>query len=415
MQLNELCDFISDQCDPTTSGANVYVGLEHIDSGAFQLKRHGVPDEVRSSKSRFRKGDVLYGKLRPYLDKAVLADRDGICSTDILVFRPKPDVCAAYLLGLIHSPQFLNHAISTTHGVNHPRTSWAGLSEFEWAVPAKREQEKIAAVLWKVQRAIEVEDKLIATARELKQSAMRQLFTRGLRGESQKETNYGALPDSWPTQPLGLCCVVQTGVTKGRKIPPDEALEVPYLRVANVQDGHLDLREMKTIIIRRDELEGYLLQDGDVVLTEGGDFDKLGRGFIWRGEIPNCVHQNHIFAVRANRAVLLPEFLAYLVQSPYGRSYFLTVAHKTTNLACINATKLKAFPVPLPPRDEQPERDEQREIVSILETIDRKISLHERKRATLQELFKTLLHQLMTGQIRVHDLDIDTTDVEVKV
>src|SRR5207245_10404616 len=108
-RLAELCDPINDQCDPSASGASVYVGLEHIDSGAFQLTRYGSPADVRSAKSRFRGGDVLYGKLRPYLDKAILANQDGICSTDILVFRPKPDVCGAYLLSLIHSVEFLDH------------------------------------------------------------------------------------------------------------------------------------------------------------------------------------------------------------------------------------------------------------------------------------------------------------------
>ena len=178
-------------------------------------------------------------------------------------------------------------------------------------------------------------------------------------------------------------------------------VDVPYLRVANVQDGHLDLSEMKQIHIRRSEVERYRLQTGDVVLTEGGDFDKLGRGFIWRGELDLCVHQNHVFAVRPDRKRLLPEFFAYLAQSAYGKAYFLKVAHKTTNLACINSTKLKAFPVLIPPT-----LDEQREIVEILDAIDRKISLYQRKRALLEDLFKALLHKLMTGEIQVADLDL---------
>lgn len=404
-RLRDICDLVSEQCDPARCSSSVYVGLEHITSGAFASSSFGRASDVVSSKNRFRKGDVLYGKLRPYLDKAVIAEGEGICSTDILVFRAKSGTNPYYLLSLLHSPEFTAHAVATTQGVNHPRTSWASLAEFECLVPLKAEQEKISALLWKLQCALKTEVEVIAAARALKQSAMRHLFARGLRGASQSETDYGPLPDSWKVSPLSECCVVQTGVTKGRQISPSEALEVPYLRVANVQDGHLDLSEMKTITIRRRELGGYLLQDGDVVLTEGGDFDKLGRGFIWRGEIKNCVHQNHVFAVRVDRERLIPEFFAYLAQSPYGKAYFLTVAHKTTNLACINATKLKALPVPIP------DKGEQKEIADILGAIDRKIAAHERKRGALQELFKTLLHQLMTGQIRVADLDIDTKEV----
>jgi len=177
---------------------------------------------------------------------------------------------------------------------------------------------------------------------------MRELFMRGLRGESRKELEFGAVPESWRTAFLSEVAEVQTGAAKGRKFIDADLVDVPYLRVGNVQEGHLDLSEMKTLRIRRAELDRYRLQDADVVLTEGGDFDKLGRGFIWRSELPVCIHQNHVFAVRTNRDVLLPEFFAYLVQSPYGKAYFLKIAHKTTNLACINSNKLKAFPIVLP-------------------------------------------------------------------
>jgi len=107
--------------------------------------------------------------------------------------------------------------------------------------------------------------------------------------------------------PLSECAEVQTGVAKGRRLTSADTISVPYLRVANVQDGFLDLSEIKRIDIRETELNRYLLQAGDVLLTEGGDFDKLGRGFVWNDELPSCVHQNHIFAVRANRHIINPE------------------------------------------------------------------------------------------------------------
>lgn len=194
--------------------------------------------------------------------------------------------------------------------------------------------------------------------------------------------------------------MVQTGTAKGRAIKGDEVLELPYLRVANVQDGYLDLTEVKTIRIGASERERYLLKKGDVVLTEGGDFDKLGRGFIWQGQIENCVHQNHIFAVRVHPNRLVSEFFAYQSQSPYGKRYFLSVAHKTSNLACINTAKLKRFPVLIP------NLGEQEQIAGILRTLDNKLGSHNRKHDLLKELFRTLLHQLMTGQTRVNELDL---------
>jgi type I restriction enzyme S subunit len=157
-----------------------------------------------------------------------------------------------------------------------------------------------------------------------------------------------SFPKKWKLLPLDACAYVQTGATKGKRFSDNEAIEVPYLRVANVQDGYLDLSEMKSIRIKKSELNRFSLKKGDVVVTEGGDFDKLGRGSIWQGEIPVCVHQNHIFAVRPKPEIVLPEYLAFLIQSEYGKKYFVAVAHRTTHLACINSTKLKALPVIIP-------------------------------------------------------------------
>jgi len=408
-KLVDLCELVSDQCDPGKTDHTIYVGLEHIDPGAFIFSRYGKPGDVVSAKNQFRKGDILYGKLRPYLDKAVFADREGICSTDILVFRPHRNVSPLFVLALIHSKSFAEYAVQTTHGVNHPRTSWTALKDFPCLIAPSREQRRIAAVLWKVQEAVATEVEIVRNALALKKSLLRGLFMHGLSDEPRKETPYGEVPEKWDIQLLSECAHVQTGVAKGRTIDPSEMIEVPYLRVANVQAGHLDLSEIKNIQIRRDELERYSLRKDDVVLTEGGDFDKLGRGFIWDGQIEPCVHQNHIFAVRPHRDRLSPNYFAYLIQSSYGRGYFLAVAHKTTNLACINTNKLKAFPVLIPPLADQ-ER-----IASILQTVDAKIAVHEAKQRALQNLFKTLLHQLMTAQLRVNHLDIDTSGVEVAV
>jgi len=104
---------------------------------------------------------------------------------------------------------------------------------------------------------------------------------------------------------------------------------------------------MKTIVIPKAEKDRYLLRDGDVVICEGGDFDKVGRGTIWRGQVPDCLHQNHVFCLRTDPRSLLPEFLALQLGSPYGKRYFLGCAKKTSNLASINSMQVKAFPLQL--------------------------------------------------------------------
>jgi type I restriction enzyme S subunit len=120
---------------------------------------------------------------------------------------------------------------------------------------------------------------------------------------------------NWKIKELSDVALVQTGTAKGRRFGGRKTIELPYLRVANVQTGYLKLDEIKTIRIAEDEIERYKLETGDLLLTEGGDFDKLGRGAVWRSEIELCIHQNHVFAVRFNQSEVLPEFAEYEMQS----------------------------------------------------------------------------------------------------
>lgn len=170
---------------------------------------------------------------------------------------------------------------------------------------------------------------------------------------SHRKSSNGKFPASWPICRLDEVARIRSGVTLGRQLSGTGIVELPYLRVANVQDGHLDLSEIKKVEVRRGEIQRYLLQPGDILMTEGGDFDKLGRGTLWTGEISPCLHQNHIFRVRADRTRVVPGFLARVIESETAKRYFLRCAKRTTNLASINKTQLRAFRFPLPPLEEQ--------------------------------------------------------------
>jgi type I restriction enzyme, S subunit len=198
------------------------------------------------------------------------------------------------------------------------------------------------------------------------------------------------VPNGWQRKPLFKVAEIRTGVAKGKKGLKDP-IEVPYLRVANVQDGHINLTEVKTIEIERHQLERYSLKKGDVLMTEGGDFDKLGRGDVWDGQIEPCLNQNHVFAVRVNSKFLIPHFLASLSASHYGKIYFLSCAKRSTNLASINSTQLKEFPVLLPTLPEQ------RKITLILSTWEKAISTTERLIDNSKQQKKALMQQLLTG------------------
>jgi type I restriction enzyme, S subunit len=206
------------------------------------------------------------------------------------------------------------------------------------------------------------------------------------------------IPSDWERISLHKIAHIQTGIAKGSKDVKDPVY-LPYLRVANVQDGYLDLSEIKEIEIDRRDIERYLLQDQDILLTEGGDFDKLGRGTIWRNQISPCVHQNHVFAVRLDQSVILPYFFAQQTASPYGKQYFLSIAKQTTNLASINKGQLSEFPVLLPPLPEQ------RKIAEILTTWDEAIALTERLIDALKQRKQALMQLLLTGQVRFPEFE----------
>ena len=200
-------------------------------------------------------------------------------------------------------------------------------------------------------------------------------------------------PSEWRRLRLQDVAEVRTGLAKGKKDIKDP-VKLPYLRVANVQDGHLDLREIKRITVARAEVERYLLQEGDVLLTEGGDFDKLGRGTMWQDEIPQCLHQNHVFVVRANRDELLPDYLVWLTNSPHGREYFRRCSKQSTNLASINTRQLKHYPMVLP------EMTEQLRIAKVLRCADSGLHVVNRLLRARRKLKRGLFQQLLTGEQR---------------
>ena len=281
--------------------------MEGIPSGgAFAPTYVTKKSDSVTSGTYFESGDILVAKITPSFENGKQAlTRDlgepfGYATTEVIPIRPKaaghdPRVLFYYLL----HPDIRSFVAERMEGsTGRQRVPEGVLLELPLPCFTDSEQTAIGDALDHVQRALQLEDALSNASLSLKRAAMRALFTRGLRGEAQQETEFGVAPENWSSVLLSECATVQTGVTKGRNLSGDETIDIPYLRVANVQDGHLDLSEMKSIPIRTSEIDRYRLLPGDVVLTEGGDFDKLGRGFIWRGEIELCTHQNHVFAVR---------------------------------------------------------------------------------------------------------------------
>lgn len=161
------------------------------------------------------------------------------------------------------------------------------------------------------------------------------------------------VPDGWTWAPLGEIAEVVGGVTKDAKKQSDPELPlVPYLRVANVQRGHIDVSSVAEIRVPESTAKRLQLQPGDVLLNEGGDRDKLGRGWVWEGQVPNCIHQNHVFRARIRNNVLHPKLLAWFANE-CAKGWFEKYGKQTTNLASISLSMIKQLPVPIPPAAEQ--------------------------------------------------------------
>ncbi|MBA2780073.1 restriction endonuclease subunit S [Halomonas kenyensis] len=192
----------------------------------------------------------------------------------------------------------------------------------------------------------------------------------------------GEVPVHWVVGPLRWYATIQGGVAKGKSYSDDTpTVDLPYLRVANVQDGHVDLSSVNTVTVALSEVERYRLQPGDVLMNEGGDNDKLGRGTVWEGEIADCLHQNHVFAIRPNQ-YLLPYWLSMFTRSSAARSYFYLYSKQSTNLASISSSNVMSCPLPLPPTAEQ------RQILSFLDNETARIDALVEEQQRLIELLK---------------------------
>jgi type I restriction enzyme S subunit len=271
----------------------------------------------------------------------------------------------------------------------------------EVAVPPLDEQRQIAKALRLVLRAIAVTEKLLATTRELKQSAMRQLFTRGLRGEPQKETEIGPVPESWSVVPLGQCL---TAAQYGLSVRGEETGRYPILRMNCQVNGQVVFRNLQFVDLDDKTFAAFRVNDGDLLFNRTNSYELVGRTAVFR-HTRDAVFASYLIRLTLDPRKFQPEFLNYYINQPHVQAALKALASRGVSQANISASKLKEFRVP------KPHLAEQHDIAALLQTIDRKITVHERKRATLQELFKTLLHQLMTGQIRVDNLDIDTSEV----
>ena len=399
VRLGEVVSLRRGTVDPAKAGYRRYVGLEHIQPGNVRLTSWGDPGSVKSAKAVFKPGDILFAKLRPYLDKAAIAESEGICSTDILVLTPGEHIDNWYFAFLAHHPFVLNHAISTTTGVNHPRTSWRALSVGLIPLPPISEQRAIAHVLRTVQQAKEATERVIAAARELKKSLMRHLFTYGPVPLDQadqvplKETEIGPVPENWELVKLGeLCRIVRGGSPRPKSDPryfSKRPTGIHWIKISDLTKYKRGLYITATdeYLTEEGKRKSRFLRRGTFVVTNSGT---VGIPAFLR--IDGCIHDGYLAFLDIETSRLHEFYLYYWIENI--KTYLEKIAPRGTQ-ANLNTTIAKNLSIFLPPISEQ------REIAHILQTVDRKIEAEEARKEALEVLFKTLLHHLMTAKIRL--------------
>jgi type I restriction enzyme S subunit len=389
-----------------------YLGLENVESWTGRLLESvttsgNAEDAVGADSvvNCFDRGDVLFGKLRPYLAKAHLAQQPGVCTTELLVMKPQPEVYGKFLLYSLLNEGFISLVDSSTFGSKMPRADWDFIGGVHVPVPPPAEQRTIAGFLdretVRLDALVEAKERWLELLAEKRRALITHAVIRGLNPSAPLRDSgihwLGKIPKHWNLTRLKFVAEVRGGLTLGKKYGVAELNEYPYLRVANVQDGHLNLDDVATVFVPEVEAQSCLLQSGDVLMNEGGDPDKLGRGCVWHGQVQPCLHQNHVFAVRPHK--ILSEWLDAWTSSEAAKSYFESRAKQTTNLASISGRNIKELPVPLPADEEQ------RAIVAYIGAATAKLdalrAATKRTIALLKERRSALIAAAVTGNIKI--------------
>jgi len=391
--LGELITLERRAAEVTPEGMYPEVGVYCFGNGLF-FKQPRIGLEVGDKKLFYiRERDFILQVTFAWEGAVAVASKHAenyFGSVRVLTFRANETRCI---------PEFLLHYFRTREGVDKLAAISPGsagrnrvlnvkqLPGIKIPLPPLPEQRRLVA-------RIDALSDTIANAHRQTEEVMRQMDALG---QSVSHAVFeSAHAKNWKTVPLGEVSEIRSGVTLGRRLQ-GATISVPYLRVANVQDGYLDLSEIKEVSVLAEEVEKWKLEPGDLLLTEGGDWDKLGRGTVWQDEIAGCIHQNHIFRVRTNRNQFYPDFLAAAVSSPYGKAYFQGASKQTTNLASINQRQLKAFPLPMPSLAEQ------RRVVEYVRGVSHKIetakNIQKSTAAELDALLPSILDKAFRGEL----------------
>lgn len=360
--------------------------------------------------SRVRANDVLLNITGASIGRSCLVPepfQPANVYQHVCIIRPESGEEAKWLSLCLKSESVQSQIDFSQNGAGREGLNFEQIGNICISLPPTTERLRISEHLEheaaRIDGLIAKKTRFIELLREKRQALITHAVTKGLASTVKMKDSgvdwIGEVPEHWVVKRLRLIASVQTGIAKGKDNADKVTVEVPYLRVANVQDGYLNLDEVSTINIPTEDLGRYLLQKGDVLMNEGGDFDKLGRGHIWHGEVEQCIHQNHVFAVRPTH--VQPQWLNTFTSSRAAQFYFMGRAKQSTNLASISSTNLMELPVPVPPDAEQIEI--LTALTQMTSRLDTLITKTELSLTLLKERRSALITAAVTGQIDLRE------------
>ncbi|MBS1021257.1 restriction endonuclease subunit S [Gluconobacter cerinus] len=361
------------------------IAPDHIESASGKIIAivDAKAQSAKSGKYPFQKGDVLYSKIRPYLQKVALPQFDGSCSADMYALRPKEGISSEFVLYTLLDKRFTEFAISVSARSGIPKINRNELSQFSLAVPPADEQVAIASALKDIDDLIASLDALIAKKRDIKQAAMQQLLT--------GKTRLPGFKREWVAKRLATLGTF----FKGSGVRRDQALsgDIPCVRYGEIYTDHKDMvRQFKSFISAEVAAEATPLQNGDLLFAGSGETkEEIGKCVAFVGEHP-AFAGGDIIILRPNWGS--PVFLGYLMNAA-------DVARQKANrgqgdaVVHISAGALGAISVLMP------EPAEQAAIAEVLTAMDEEIEALNNKRAKMVELKGGMMQQLLTGRIRL--------------
>ncbi len=377
--------------------------IRYIDVSAVSRDELRIVSEATYSSndapSRARKivkaGDTIFATIRPTLRRIaqIPSSLDGeIVSTAFCVLRPDLKVIDTDFLYFATQLESVMKGISAMEsGASYPAVRDVDVLDQVVPLPPLLEQREIATVLNTIRTALLHQTKCEENATALKRATMQEVFTQGLRGEVQKETEIGTIPESWVTETINDHFSVVTGGTPPRRIPTFwTGGMIPWVKTTEVDYCVIQKTEEHITQAGLDGSAAKLLPPGTLLMAMYGQGVTRGKVAIL-GVEATC--NQACAAINPHDNVVDTKYLYHFLSFRYEAIRRLAHGGQQQNL---NLDIVRGLPIAYPTNPE-----EQCEIVTILDTIDRKIDLHRRKRAVLDDLFKVLLHKLMTGEIRV--------------